>query len=170
MNKEKYSIRPACLNDLQEIIDIWMDGICKQNLEVSRVRTNNSFDTFNNQILNVRPPYTFWVATSSHDGKVIGWCSALPMIPSPVVEISESFAFCSVYIQRDFQSRGIGSLLLEHTINDFKRTGIIKYLIGLLLSNNIRSLQMCYSMGFKRLGVCPEKGKFPQSEWLMLEI
>lgn len=65
----------------------------------------------------------------------------------------------SYYLDFDYHRKGIGSQLVDYTIQEVKKRGFDN-IIAILLSCNSRSIMLLKKFGFSEWGVLPEIAKF----------
>jgi len=170
---DKWLIRSASLNDIDEIINIWREGFLEQesaadekHLEVAHLKKE-----FQRHIELQNNNFKFWICLSA-DNEITGWQSILPFHPSPNPVVSSGFGQSSTYIKKGFQRLGIGKLLLRHALDYCREHSNIKYVFGLVHTSNTKSLQLCHEIGFHDLGELPKKNNrdFPRRNILVYEV
>lgn len=98
--------------------------------------------------------YTIFVAIE--DDKVVGYLAL-----SPYRHGRAAFLECaeiSYYLDRQFQGRGLGSLLIEHALSHCFTLNI-NVLIAILLSCNTASIALLEKYGFQKWGLMPKIAK-----------
>ncbi len=95
------------------------------------------------------------------DGKLMGWAALSPVSSRCVYG---GIAEVSVYIDKTFRGRGIGSRLLEHLITQSEQEGIWTLQSGIFPENQA-SIQLHEKMGFRRIGKREKIGKTSAGVW-----
>jgi L-amino acid N-acyltransferase YncA len=170
---EGYFIRQAESKDADFIVDIWMDGNIEQYTFASLSSTTKQDlkRIINNHISIQDENFKFWVCVSN-EGEIIGWQSILPFHASPNPLVRNSFAQSSTYVKKEFQHRGVGKGLLQHALKHCSENTEIVYVIGLLVTENIKSLKMCDNIGFLNYGTLPKNksnNDFPNFDLVIYE-
>ncbi len=101
------------------------------------------------------------VYVAEENGKVVGWVSISPYRPGRmafrnVVEVS-------YYLDKDFQGKGIGSQLLQFSMELAKKLGY-KNMVAILLANNFPSIKLLEKYKFQRWAHLPDVAEFPEGE------
>ncbi|UCG91374.1 MAG: N-acetyltransferase [candidate division WOR-3 bacterium] len=143
--------RKATLDDLQAISDIYNEAI---------VNTTATFDTqpktleeqkdwFNSH----KPKYPIIVAEI--DGSIVGWAA--------LSEWSDRCAYTdtaeiSVYIRNGYRGKGIGSRLINETLQAGKGAGL-HTVIARIEKSNATMIHLCEKKGFIHIGIMKEVGR-----------
>jgi L-amino acid N-acyltransferase YncA len=155
------TIRPGGPGDATEIGDIRNQGI------VDRVATLDtdllSRDGSRMFMEQHGPRHPFIVADA--DGKVVGWASLNPFNPRKAYEHVADF---SVYIDRAWRGKGVGSLLLDRLIRIGRELGYHKLVLS-ALARNEAGISLYAKFGFSRVGVYREMGLI-DGEWVDVVI
>lgn len=107
--------------------------------------------------------YPFLVAVA--DGQVVGWGLIRPYAERPAYRYTVENA---VYVDCDYQGRGIGRALLSELVTRASGLGY-HAIVALVVEGNEASLRLHESAGFERVGVLREVGwKF--GRWLSLVV
>lgn len=148
-----HHIRPMEEKDWERVSDIYLQGI------------ETNFATFQTDI----PTYETW--DHSHlkefryvvesNNRVLGWV-ALSQISSRCVY--KGVAEVSIYIDRASQNQGYGKLLLNHICNYSEQNGIWTLQSG-IMQNNIASIKLHESCGFRMVGYREKIAKDKFGEW-----
>ncbi len=145
------TIRPATLEDLDAITEIYNDAI---------LNTVATFDTepktleeqkvwFTNHV------FTYPVLVVEQDGLVVGWAS--------LSKWSEKHAYSettegSLYVKKEYRGQGIGKRLLESIIREGKKAGFHS-VMARIAEGSEASIHLCESVGFRHVGVMKEAGR-----------
>ena len=137
-----YEIRKMQPEDSNDVLDIFQQGINGRNA------------TFDKEI----PTWEYWdkshFAVSrfvllNEDEKVVGWCA---LKPTSDRECFKGVAEISIYLDNEFQSRGLGKLLLKKLILDSEENGFWTLQAG-IFPENAASISLHQSLGFRKVGV-----------------
>lgn len=82
------------------------------------------------------------------DGKLVGW-SALSATSSR--ECYKGVCEVSLYVRNGWQSQGVGTLLMEHTVKESEAAGVWS-LYAAIFSINTASIKMCLKNGWRVVG------------------
>jgi phosphinothricin acetyltransferase len=94
-------------------------------------------------------PTCRFVATTTEDGRVVGWVALAPYSSRAVYR---GVAWESVYVARESWGTGVGSALLRAAVSASEERGIWTLLAG-VLAENTASLALHRRLGFRRVGV-----------------
>lgn len=83
---------------------------------------------------------------------IIAWGSFSDLYERIAYHISSEI---SVYLHRDYQGRGLGSLLTRWMLTQAPSLGI-KNVVGLVFAHNQPSLSLFYKLGFEQWGYMPQ--------------
>lgn len=86
---------------------------------------------------------------------VVGWAALSPVSARPVYA---GVAEVSVYIDKDYWGKGIGTMLLQHLIRTSEARGIWTLQAG-IFPENLPSLRLHEREGFRRIGYRENVGK-----------
>jgi L-amino acid N-acyltransferase len=154
-------IRPAHMDDLPAITDIYNDAILK---------TTASFDLEPKTLDQQRGWFEAHgakhpIVVAEEDGFIVGWAS--------LSRFSDRCAYegtveDSVYVREDCRGKGIGRALLEAIVAEGRRVGV-HTIIARIVGGNDCSIHLHEALGFFTVGVMKETGrKFDQ--WLDVVI
>jgi len=145
------TIRPATLEDLDAITEIYNEAILK---------TVATFDTEPKTLEEQRiwfanhvPKYPILVA--ERDGIVVGWASL--SMWSDRCAYSDT-AEISLYVKEGYRGKGIGKRLLEAIIQEGQKAGF-HTVIGRIAEGSEVSIHLCESVGFEHIGIMKEVGR-----------
>jgi phosphinothricin acetyltransferase len=143
-------IRPAMLNDLDEITKIYNEAI---------LETVATFDT---------QPKTMdeqeeWfeghgsknpILVAEQDGTIVGWASlgnySTRCAYSDTAEIS-------LYVKKEYQGKGFGTKLMDRLIEEGEKAGL-HAVIARITEGNKQSVHLHESVGFEHVGIMKEVG------------
>lgn len=149
----EYTIEEITKAHWEQISQIYLEGI------------NTGIATFQTEI----PTWNDW--NSSHiescrfvacqGNKVLGWVALSPTssrcVYSGVAEVS-------IYIGEKYRRLGIGKLLLEKLIDSSEKNGFWTLQSG-IIKENIGSISLHKSCGFREIGIREKLGKMPNGKW-----
>ncbi len=143
-------IRPAAESDLEAITEIYNQAILtgKATGHTELQNAKDKLPWFRSHSVE---KYPLLVAETSD--RIAGWLSL-----SPYREGREAFSFTaevSYYVHRDFQRRGIASMLMEKAFAHGRKSGI-HTLVAFLLAHNIPSIAFLKKFGFTLCGTLPK--------------
>ena len=146
-----FIIRPATINDLPSITEIYNDAIL------------NTTATFDTEIKSIEQQKVWFanhgklhpIRVAEENKKIVGWAS--------LSEWSERCAYdttveVSVYVKREFRGKGIGKKLLEAVTIAGEQVGVHTILSRITEGNEI-SIHIHEALGYKHVGVMKEVGK-----------
>ena len=145
------AIRPAKLNDLKAITEIYNEAILTTvaSFDIEPKTDAEQRAWFANHGLE-RP-----ILVAELDGIVVGWASLSEWSDrcaySDTVEIS-------IYVKEEFRRRGIGRRLLEAIIEEGEKVGVHTAIARITQDNN-ESIHLHESVGFEHIGVMREVGR-----------
>lgn len=151
-------IRKATTDDHQAIIDIYNqaveDGLRTADTEF--VTLDSSRKWLEGHLDDLHPIFVCTIG-----GQLAGWVSISAYRPGRrALRFTKEV---SSYVHRDYRGRGIGSKLLEHTI-DYSRKKGIKNIFAILLETNTPSIRVLEKFGFARWGHLPRVAVFNGKE------
>ena len=145
------TIREATLPDLGAITEIYNEAILK---------TVATFDTETKTLEEQEswfaehgPKYPLIVA--EQDGHVVGWASLSRW--SDRCAYSDT-AEGSLYVNEEYQGKGIGRKLLEAIIQAGQKSGLHSVVARITEGNEV-SIHLCKSVSFEHIGVMKEVGR-----------
>jgi L-amino acid N-acyltransferase YncA len=144
------NIRPATIDDQQVIMDIYNEAI------------ENTTATFDTEPRTMEKQMDWWtkhkknhpVLIAEEQGKITGWASLSPWSDRCAYDTTVEV---SVYIDKDFRGRGIGSKLLEIVTLEGGKVGN-HTVISRIAEGNESSVHIHEKLGYKHVGVMKEVG------------
>jgi phosphinothricin acetyltransferase len=153
--KPKLQIVPMTTADWPEVRRIYEEGIATGNATLERAAPDWShFDHSHRHDCRL-------VARDLAGGSVLGW-TALSAYSSR--RVYTGVAWESVYVAASARGRGVGRALLEALIPASEAAGLWTLSAG-VQAENLASLALHESVGFRRIGVQVSVGKDPQGRW-----
>jgi L-amino acid N-acyltransferase YncA len=145
-------IRQARQEDVEEIVDIWQQG-----LAVAMGYPPPPGDyvrAFGQRLAEQDEVFQFFVAVDGHD--VVGWVSLTPFRANPLVR--DYMAELSAYVRTARVRGGVARQLLDHTFAHARRTKL-QYIMAFISSANRVALITAAQQGFKQVGTLPPSPK-----------
>ena len=154
-------IRTASPGDAAAIAKIYNEGI------EDRVATfETELRSVDDQQAWLRSNAGRYPAIVAHfDGEIIGWAGAGSYRDR---ECYRGIGEFSMYVRRDWRSRGVGDLLVAGLISEAERLGLWK-LLSRIFPFNEASRALCRKHGFREVGVYEKHGRL-DGEWLDVVI
>lgn len=145
------TIRPATLDDLHQITEIYNDVILK---------TVATFDTEPKSIEEQRVWFeshgsSFPILVGEFDSIIVGWASLSEYSARCAYSVT---AEVSVYLREDHRGKGFGRKFLERIIELGEKKGF-HVLIARIAEGNEISIHLFESFGFTHVGVMKEVGR-----------
>lgn len=154
-------IRPARLDDIPAITDIYNDAV---------LRTTATFDTQPKTLDQQRAWFEAHdaqhpILVAEEDGQVVGWASLSAYSDRCAYD---GTAEDSVYVREDCRGRGIGRALLSKLIEEGRRCGL-HTVLARVVGGNDGSVHLHEMFGFETIGVTREVG-YKFGRWLDVVI
>jgi L-amino acid N-acyltransferase YncA len=153
-------IRAATLDDAAAIAEIYNQGI------------EDRIATFETEPRSTRDQRAWlgaiagrYPAVVAQIDEIIGWAGAGPYRDR---ECYGGIGEFSMYVRRDWRSRGVGDLLLAGLISEAERLGLWKLLSRIFLFNE-SSRALCRKHGFREVGVYKKHARL-DGRWLDVVI
>ncbi|MBI4298476.1 MAG: acetylglutamate kinase [Chloroflexi bacterium] len=150
-------VRPAIWDDVSDILEIQNQGI------EDRIATlEQELHTFDDQAQWFRthgPGEPIFVA--EYHGQVIGWASLNRFSDRKVYGGVKEL---SIYVERTWRGRGLGSMILGSLIDRASQLNIYKIVLNALPFNE-RGLALYRKFGFRTVGVWKSQGKL-DNQWV----
>jgi L-amino acid N-acyltransferase YncA len=142
-------VRDATDGDLPPIIDIYNTAIAMRTAtaQLEPVTVEDGRDWLSE---HSRTGLPFWVAEINE--RVAAWLSCKPFLPRCAYRGTVEL---SVYVDQNFQRRGLARQLLEQAITRGPSLGI-STMVGLIFAHNEPSLRLFERLGFVRWGLLPQ--------------
>lgn len=133
-------IREIKDNELDDVIKIYAQGIEKgKSTFMTEVPTVEYWDKVHLKICRL----------GAYDGdRLVGWTA---LQPTSARECYKGVCEVSLYIDDDYQSRGVGKYLMSALITESEKQGIWT-LYRAIFSTNTRSIKMCLANGWRIIG------------------
>lgn len=150
MNKKDVFIRPACLNDIVSITEIYNEAVLNgvATFDTQEKTVDDRIVWFSNR----RPIHPVLVAQLNDE--VIGWASLNQWSDRSAYD---GTAEVSIYIHHQFRDKGVGSILFKELI-DHATTLKLHYLLSRITEGNEKSIALHLKNGFSIVGVMHEVG------------
>jgi L-amino acid N-acyltransferase YncA len=150
------TIRPASIEDINEIAVIWRDGQVAQGIDPPDL--NIALNAFRARLESHGRDYGVWVAEI--EGVIAGWQSLQPCRTSPLYNWAES----STYISARSRGRGVGRRLLEFATEHAKAVHL-SHVVGFIRKGNQAPIKIVESLGWQKVGSIP-RSNANDIEWL----
>ena len=105
------------------------------------------------------------VVVAEIDGQIVGWAGAGPYRAR---ECYRGIGEFSMYVRRDWRSRGVGDLLVAALISEAGRMGLWK-LLSRIFPFNEASRGLCRKHGFREVGIYEKHARL-DGRWLDVVI
>jgi phosphinothricin acetyltransferase len=150
MSLEGPNIRDAVPNDAVAIATIYNQGIVDR---IATLETEERTPEERLQWLATRGP-RHPVLVAEQDGTVVGWGSLNQFNPRKAYDFVADF---SVYVQREWRGKGVGSALLRALIARAKQLGYHKMVLS-AFPWNTAGTALYQKCGFRTVGIYKEQG------------
>jgi L-amino acid N-acyltransferase YncA len=147
------AIRPMAADDWPAVGRIHGEGIATGDATLEAAPP--TFEAFN----RAHHPGPRLVASA--DGLVVAWFALAPWSSRPVYR---GVAWESIYVAADRRGEGIGRQLLKAGITAAEEAGLWTLMAGVQLEN-VASLALHASLGFRRLGLQERVAQDPTGRW-----
>ena len=153
-----HTIRDARMEDLPEIV-----GIYNSTIPSRMVTADTSPVTLETRVpwFDRHSPGRYPLTILELDGSVVAWLSFQPFRDRPAFEHT---AEISLYVHKDFRSKGYGHILLSDALRRAPRVGLHN-LIACIFSHNTPSCTIFTKFGFKVWGELPQVAAIGKSEF-----
>lgn len=150
MTGDVLKIRDAVPSDAAAIASIYNQGIVDR---IATLETEERAAEDRLQWLAAREP-RHPVLVAELDGTIVGWGSLNQFNPRKAYDFVADF---SVYIERDWRGKGVGSALLRALIARAKQLGYHKMVLS-ALPWNTAGMGLYEKYGFRTVGIYREQG------------
>jgi L-amino acid N-acyltransferase YncA len=144
--RPQLSLRPAQEDDVAGMREIFAEGVQDRLIpfeEQPRTKEELRF-----QVLASLADTKHPILVAELRGWLLGWSALAAAEPRPKLQdIGEIF----VYVRRSFRNYGVGQQLMRAMQDEARRMGYRK-LIGKVLANNVDSVRLCVSCGWREVG------------------
>ncbi|PWT73246.1 MAG: N-acetyltransferase [Bacteroidetes bacterium] len=150
------SIRLANINEAEiaRINDIYNESAAKRFLTAD-IEPTTLTDRIRWLLSYNQTDYPVYVAVQNY--QVVGWISVRPYREGrAALKFTKELSY---YVAEDWRSKGIGSQLLQHVIDQAPQLKI-KNLIAIVLEKNITSISLLEKFKFNRWGFLPSVADF----------
>lgn len=147
-------IRVASPTDLPRLVVIYNQAIAshKATADTTPFTVEGRTGWFTTHTPDDCPIYVY----EDDDGLIVGYLSISPYRDRPALARTAEISY---YVDYGQHSKGIGSALLEHAIQDACRTRK-KVFIAIVLERNVPSVRLLEKFGFSRWGYLPNVAEF----------
>ena len=146
MDLNNINIRNACRDDIEQIVNIKIDGWQTAYVDIidSSILNNMSKDKEMDSYINKYSLNDVFVAELN--GEIIGFCRVYDYEESPYDDKEIDCEIREIYVKSDVKRMGIGSKLFSSVLNYFKSKGKKKLYLG-VFENNYKSRKFYEKMG-----------------------
>jgi L-amino acid N-acyltransferase YncA len=150
-------VRTASVDDAAAIAEIYNQGIEDRVATYeTKVRSAEDEQAWLRAVADRYP-----VVVAQIQGEIVGWAGAEAYRAR---ECYRGIGEFSMYVHRDWRSRGVGDLLLAGLINEAERLGLWK-LLSRVFPFNAASRALCRKHGFREVGVYEKHARL-DGRWL----
>jgi len=149
-------IRPAARKDLMALVEIYNQAIRagRKTAHLNEFQTEERLAWFNSHSTTQYP-----IFVAELDNKVLGYASLSPYRAERLA--LSGTAEISYYVHFDYHNQGIGTALMNKTLNHAREIGL-ENLIAILLNENEASIKLLKKSGFQEWGRMPRVAKFEE--------
>lgn len=151
------TVRLAALGDAAAISTIYNQGIEDR---IATLETELRTPEERRQWLLARGPRHPAIVAEA-GGEVVGWGSLNPYNPRKAYDYVVDF---SVYVERSWRGKGVGSLLLPRLVELARERGFHKMVLSAFPSNEA-GMALYEKFGFRTVGIMKEMGKL-DGKWV----
>jgi len=146
--------RIAAIEDLEALVNIYNQSIRagKITAHLSEFKTEERLSWFQSHSSKQYP-----IFVAEIDDKVVGYASLSPYRAERLA--LSSTAEISYYVHFDFHQQGVGTALMNRTLEYAREIGL-ETLIAILLNANEGSIRLLQNSGFQEWGKMPGVAKF----------
>lgn len=150
---KEFNLRPMLASDYPAVAKIFQQGIDGGNatFEIEPPK----WDRWDQDHFRIGR----WVVAEDSTSEVVGW-AALSFVSNR--NVFRGVAELSIYIHNDYQSQGIGKVLMNKIIQDSEENGIWMLQSG-IFPENATSIHLHKKMGFREVGFREKIGQMPVS-------
>ena len=149
-NNQTIVLRHIIKEDLDDIWDNYNEVIDEGNYQPSFSKVTDKFEKISwfNELIGYGNLCTVAELKGKTKNIVIGQCT----INDDEWEASEHVGLLGIIIRKDFRNMGLGKKLMEFSLNESKKNGKSKIVLGTLISNE-RAITLYEKLGFRRIGI-----------------
>lgn len=162
VTNEVFLTRIACLDDIQQITEIYNEGI------EDRIATLEADTKSVEQMIGIftaRSKRHKMIVAVNEQGVIKGWAS---LNVFNLRECYQGVADLSIYIRRTARGKGLGKILLLALIETAKQVGFHKMVLSTMAHNYIGH-KLYASMGFTKVGTYIKQGML-DGKWIDVTI
>lgn len=153
----EYAIRPATLADVEQIFEIWLEGL-SQSLGTPFQATQRHRDDFERVVREQDDDFKVFVAEDVANGRIYGWQSLVPFRANPLVR--GNMAELSAYTRREATRNNVGRDLIFHALRHADQSRL-QYVVCYVAKTNERALMIAQRAGFMMVGTLPTMQREP---------
>lgn len=153
-----YRVRPATVADAEAIGRIYNEGIEDR---VATLETERRTPEERRQWLAARSPRHPVIVAENAAGEIVGWGSLNVFNPREAYRFVADF---SVYVERSWRGKGVGSVVLERLIELAREHGFHKMVLS-AFPTNTGGMALYQKLGFHTVGIYREQGQL-DGQWV----
>lgn len=146
-------IRNMIASDWDDVERIYQEGI-DTNLATFETKTP-TYEYFEEAHIE---GYSFLI---TENDKIIGWCALSPISKR---EVYKGVAEVSIYIDKNFHRKGVGTMLLTYLIEKSEKGGFWTLQSG-IFQDNVKSIALHEKCGFRLVGYREKIAKDKLGQW-----
>ena len=150
------TIRSATVKDVPAITEIFNQGVQDRTATMDLEHTVEQRKTWFLSHGSTEP-----VVVAESGGQVIGWASLSAFNQRDCFDLVKEL---SIYVQRDWRSKGVGDTLMKALLEGGTELGVHKVLLFVFPANQ-HAIALYRKHGFVKVGVFHQHG-FRDGEWL----
>lgn len=141
-------IRPAHINDLERIVDIYNQIIPLRYVtaDLTPVTVSSRIEWFH-QFNESRPIFVY-----ENEAGIVSWASLRSFYGRPAYQNTVEIG---IYIDEKYRKLGIGEEMLLHVQTAAKQIGI-ETILAFIFANNVGSVNFFKKHGYEQYGLLPE--------------
>ncbi|WP_187478132.1 GNAT family N-acetyltransferase [Amniculibacterium sp. G2-70] len=135
-----YEIRTMEYNDLGRVLEIYQEGISSKIATFQEQSDEKSW-------MKIHLEHSRFVLENQND-EIVGWCA----LKKPEnTTMYNGVAEISIFLEKEYQGKGLGKILLEKLILDSEENGIWT-LQTHLMEENVLAIKIVEKFGFRKVG------------------
>jgi L-amino acid N-acyltransferase YncA len=150
MTTEEFTFKDATLDELPAIVNIYNSTVASRMVtaDTQEVTVESRVKWFDDHNPHNRP---LWIIQQKNSADILGWVSFQSFYGRPAYNFT---AEISIYLHPSARGKGLGKIVLEHSIERAKSFGL-KTLLGYIFAHNEPSLKLFRNAGFEDWGYFP---------------
>jgi L-amino acid N-acyltransferase YncA len=154
---DAYYIRRARLEDLDEVLQIWMES--QEHPFEQRLNEMEDYEQALRKKIERRDSiFQLWLA-EDQEGRILGWQSLSPLTSDPITK--HLYAESSTYIRSGQGNQGLEKALIAHALAHARRSSL-QCVVTIVAESNRVALYTGEELGFSQIGTLPTAPKNPE--------